>query len=133
MKPEEIKRLEMIQAIIARMAQNSFVIKGWAVTLSAALLALNARGADLSFAVLAVFPAVVFCGMDAYYLSLERQFRATYNTLAPSDMKVSERAPAGKPTWLSALVAPVVFLPYLTIVVVVVLIATRFFQQVPGR
>jgi len=31
----KVKHLEMIQAVIARMATNSFMFKGWAVTLVA--------------------------------------------------------------------------------------------------
>ncbi len=35
------KHLEFLQAVITRMAGNSFLIKGWSVTLVAALLALT--------------------------------------------------------------------------------------------
>jgi len=35
--------LEMIQAVVARLAQNSFALKGWSVTLVAACLALGAK------------------------------------------------------------------------------------------
>jgi hypothetical protein len=34
------KEIDLIQACINRMARNSFVIKGWVITLAAALLAL---------------------------------------------------------------------------------------------
>jgi hypothetical protein len=84
--PEEVarrlKRLEMIQAIVARMAQNSFAIKTWAVTFCSALLALGAKDANASFALLAVAPTLIFWGLDAYYLSLERRYRALYESAA---------------------------------------------------
>jgi hypothetical protein len=42
------------------MAGNSFLLKGWSVTLAAALVALAAKDADLRFAVIALFPALMF-------------------------------------------------------------------------
>jgi len=70
-----LKRVELLQNIITRMAQNSFTIKGWAVTVLAALFALGNKEADLRFVVLAVYPALTFWGLDAYYLMQERLFR----------------------------------------------------------
>jgi hypothetical protein len=40
----KIKHLEFIQGVITRMNANSFQIKGWSVTITAALLALYASG-----------------------------------------------------------------------------------------
>jgi len=74
-----IKHLEFIQSAISRIAANSFLLKGWSVTLAAALVALAAKDADLRFAVIALFPALIFWGLDAYYLRLERLFRALYD------------------------------------------------------
>jgi hypothetical protein len=89
MTPEEeardarrLKRLEMIQAIITRTAQNSFAIKGWAITVCAAILALGAKDGALPFAPLAIVPTLIFWGLDAYYLSLERRYRALYERAA---------------------------------------------------
>jgi len=76
---QRIKHLEMIQANIARMAQNSFVLKGWAVTLTAALLVLAAEPDKITGAASLYFlPAFVFWLLDAYYLCLERRFRGLY-------------------------------------------------------
>jgi len=76
---EHLKHLEMIQAVVTRMAQNSFVIKGWAVTLVAGILALAADDHDLSAALLAVGPALVFGVLDAHYLAQERRYRRHYD------------------------------------------------------
>lgn len=40
MNQNKIKHLEMIEAVIERMAKNSFQLKGWAMTLVAAVGAL---------------------------------------------------------------------------------------------
>lgn len=42
MDDNKVKHLEMIQAVINRMAQNSFLLKGWSVVLTAAIFALAA-------------------------------------------------------------------------------------------
>lgn len=78
-RPNLIKHLEFIQISIVRMAANSFVIKGWAVTLVAAILAFTAKDANPKAASIALIPAVMFWGLDAYYLRTERVFRALYD------------------------------------------------------
>lgn len=130
MSPEEnarrIKQLELIQNIVTRMSQSSFLIKGWAVTLCSALLALSGKDTKQNFALLALFPAAVFCGLDAYYLSVERRYRARYEELAGDlQMSLSLGTPAGASTWRSALRARVVSLHYGAIMLVAVLVALR--------
>jgi len=78
-----LKHLEFIQNVITRMNSNSFVIKGWAVTIVAALLALCANK-SLGFPVhfflcIATLVIFMFWMLDAYYLSQERQYRELYN------------------------------------------------------
>ena len=45
----KIAHLQMIQAIITRLAGNSFMIKRWSVALVAALLALAAASTNMLF------------------------------------------------------------------------------------
>ncbi|MBS1595796.1 MAG: hypothetical protein JST90_15900 [Bacteroidetes bacterium] len=73
------KHLEFAQGVINRMGQNSFLLKGWAVTLTAALLALAAKDSNQKFVYIAYFPAVTFWILDSYYLYQERLFRKVYN------------------------------------------------------
>jgi hypothetical protein len=81
MNDHTIKHMELIQAVITRMAQNSFALKGWSVIIVAALFALSSSEADGRFAVLALFPALMFWGLDAYYLRQERLFRKLYDAV----------------------------------------------------
>lgn len=46
---KKLKHLEFIQDMISRMAKNSFALKGWAVTLVAALFALAAKETKRKF------------------------------------------------------------------------------------
>ncbi len=78
MSPNE-KHLEFLQNVITRMNTNSFLIKGWAVTIVSALLAICASSKNEDFVLAAIFPAVVFWFLDSYYLSQERKFRGQYN------------------------------------------------------
>jgi hypothetical protein len=71
--------LIQIQLVIVRMAANSFLLKGWALTLVAALFALASVDSRQEFALLALLPAIMFWGLDAYYLRQERLFRDLYN------------------------------------------------------
>ncbi|MES9857457.1 MAG: hypothetical protein ABW166_12740 [Sedimenticola sp.] len=75
----KLKHLEIIQGVITRMAQNSFLLKGWSVTLTAALFALAAKDANTRFVVIALLPALVFWGLDGYFLRQERLFRKVYD------------------------------------------------------
>jgi hypothetical protein len=83
---ETVEHLKMIQGVINRMTQVSFLLKGWAVTLVVTLLAvaINTQNSWLGF--IALVPTVVFGCLDAYYLRQERLFRDLYDKvrLGPS-------------------------------------------------
>src|SRR5438552_18609082 len=78
---QKAKHLEMIQAVVSRLAGNSFSVKGWSITLVSALFALAAKDANVRYAVLALLPALCFWGLDAYYLRQERLFRKLYDAV----------------------------------------------------
>ncbi len=75
----KIKHLEFIQGIINRLANNSFLIKGWCITIVAALAALSSNGANQKFILIAYFPIFVFWLLDSYYLWQERLYRGHYD------------------------------------------------------
>jgi len=84
------KHLELIQGIISRMAQVSFIIKGWTVTLVAGLLAFAVNSGSWYYGLLALLPTFVFWGLDAFYLRQERLFRYLYEKvrLGPTESGV---------------------------------------------
>ncbi|MFQ3543711.1 hypothetical protein Q7A53_06470 [Halobacillus rhizosphaerae] len=81
----KVNHLQMIQSVIARMGQNSFFLKGWAVTLVAALFALSNQGARVEFLIFACLPILIFWILDAYYLRQERLFILLYNFVRQKD------------------------------------------------
>lgn len=80
-KDSDMKHLEFIQAIINRMNSNSFSIKGWAITIISALLALYANSLNVVYIFIAIAPTILFWFLDAYYLQQERKFRGLYNDI----------------------------------------------------
>jgi general stress protein CsbA len=84
------EHLQMIQAVVERMGRNSFLLKSWTVTLVAALIGLAAEKTSSDFAIIAAAVSLIFGLLDAYYLALERKYRALYNCAIAPDSKVSE-------------------------------------------
>ena len=81
----KISHLKFIQGVVTRMASNSFLLKGWSVTLVAALFALAAGAAQVLFVYLAYFPAIAFWVLDGYFLHQERLFRKLYDHVRTLD------------------------------------------------
>ena len=101
------KHLEFIQAVINRLATDSFRMKGWSVTVVAAVLTLLARDGRLEFAYVALVPVLAFWGLDGYFLQQERLFRGLYDkarVLTEEEidfsMSVREIGREGGWTWL---------------------------------
>ncbi|OJX33613.1 MAG: hypothetical protein BGO86_02805 [Chryseobacterium sp. 36-9] len=75
---EKLKHLEFIQNIILRMANNSFIIKGWCITLIAGLFALAEKDSSKVYVLIAFIPILAFWILDAYFLHKEIAFRCLY-------------------------------------------------------
>lgn len=71
------EELKMLQDIIKRMADNSFKLKGWTVSIIIIAMIFRAKIDNLP---LCFVPLVAFGILDAYYLMLERKFRELYNS-----------------------------------------------------
>ena len=82
---KKLKHLEMLQAIISRMARNSFLLKGWNVVLVSAIFALASTESKASLVFLAYLPAAVFWLLDGYFLHQERLFRKLYDKVRVMD------------------------------------------------
>jgi hypothetical protein len=78
--PAVLKHIDIYQALINRMAANSAACKQWAITLVSAILVFALDKGPAEIAIIALIPALMFCFLDAYYLSLERKFRGAYSS-----------------------------------------------------
>lgn len=80
--PNKLKHLDMIEAIIERMAKNCFQLKGWTMTLVTAVAALASQGSDRRFIILTFIPILGFWILDSFYLQQERKYRLLYKNVA---------------------------------------------------
>ncbi len=83
-----VKHLEFIQAVITRLATDSFLMKGWAVTIGGVFYGFAVRDLNWRIAVIGLLPIVAFWGLDAYFLSRERMYRAMYEAVRINDPRV---------------------------------------------
>lgn len=123
------KHLEFIQAVINRMAGNSFLLKGWAITLVAALFALSAKDTNQSYIFIAYFPVIIFWILDGYFLSQERLFSDLYNHVRKLDekeidfsMDTSEYKKEKKNSWRYSIFSVTLRFFYISLVVVMLLV-----------
>lgn len=79
MNEDRHNHLNMIQAVIDRMGQNSFHLKGWAVGIMIAIFTFSAGRNDLRSILFTIIPLFVIWILDSYYLNLERKFRLLYD------------------------------------------------------
>ena len=82
-----LKEIDIVQDIIKRMAFNSFMIKGWAITLVVVTLLL--KGAEYQVWI-AFIPLLVFWFLDAYFLWQERMYRKLYEWIIKNRLKTDE-------------------------------------------
>lgn len=79
------KHLDLIQGIINRMSSNSFMLKGWTVTLVAGIFVLSGKDTDQLYFLVAYIPVLVFWYLDSYYLLQERLYRSLYEKVRKTE------------------------------------------------
>ena len=120
----------MIQEVINRMASNLFFLKGWAITLLAALFALSAKDTNSKYIFIAFFPAIIFWVLDGYFLSQERRFRDLYNDVRMLDdkkidfsMDTRKYKNIKRNGWLCSMFSPTLLWFYIPLIVLMFLTA----------
>jgi hypothetical protein len=88
------KEIDLIQSIISRLANNSFLIKGWVITIIVGVLALSNGTiivSDVKFLpVVLLIPLISFWYLDAFFLHKERMYRKLYNWVINNRMYSDE-------------------------------------------
>jgi hypothetical protein len=82
-----LKEIELIQDIIKRMASNSFLIKGWTITLVVASLLLKGPRYQTW---IAFIPLMMFWFLDAYFLWQEKMYRKLFDWVMDNRLKTTE-------------------------------------------
>lgn len=137
LREDKLKHLEFIQNVISRMNANSFLIKGWMVTLVSALFALAAGGSDARYVIVIYIAIPAFWGLDAFYLSQERQYRRLYDAVreqASTDFSMDVSSlNSGRDSWFCALFSKTVITLYLFVLVVAILAMFWLWQHPATR
>ena len=81
MKESKLKHIDIIQSTISRMAQNSFAIKGWTITVLVGLFVFLQKDNFRNNMIIYLIPIIFFWVLDSYYLWQERLFRKLYNDI----------------------------------------------------
>ncbi len=119
----ETKHLEFIQAIISRLAGNSFQMKSWNVALATAVVGFAAaKDSRPTLAVLAVVPALAFWFLDAYYLALEKLYRDLYKKKLEACSFDLDAGPVKASLWFECLVRPSVAVLHAPMIAVILLV-----------
>lgn len=79
---KKLKHLEFIQNVITRMNNNSFMIKGWTVTLVAALFALSDKTHENHLYLIAFIPVPLFWILDGFFLATERRYTELFKKVS---------------------------------------------------
>ncbi|MDO4856614.1 MAG: hypothetical protein Q4A17_01555 [Thermoguttaceae bacterium] len=74
------KEIDIIQACITRMAQNSFSMKKWAIGILLGIIALmNQKDFFNTYTYFLIVPVLILWYYDAYFLYQEKMFRKLYD------------------------------------------------------
>lgn len=126
------RHLEFLQAIITRLAGNSFQMKAWNVALATAAVGFSAtKDSHPTAAVIAAVPSFAFWCLDAYYLGLEKIYRDLYNgavdgTVPPFDLRSGELGLVG---WVGAVWRPSVAGLHVPMIAVILLVSLTNFAR----
>lgn len=90
LKKKEVlcKEIDLIQSCINRMAQNSFIVKGWFISLIAVILTLLPEKFNINYLYCISF-IISFCFwyLDAFFLKTERLYRFKYQWVITERLK----------------------------------------------
>lgn len=120
------QHLSFIQNVITRMNSNSFSMKGWMVAIVSALAAVyasdSANPLGYIYFVIAIPVVLIFCGLDAYYLKMEQQYRDLYDKVleSPDETDYSMDASIYSKSIWKAIKSPSVWLLYFAVLVLLV-------------
>jgi hypothetical protein len=118
---KKLKHLEFVQLVITRMGVNSFLLKGWSVTLIAALFAFAAKDSNINYVLITYISTPMFWLLDGYFLSQERQYRKLYDTVRQIDennidFDLNARVfNKGRNTWIASMFSPTILIFYGTL------------------
>ena len=124
-----VRHLEMTQAVINRLGSNSFLLKGWSMTIIVTAMVLIARH-DIQHPCLIlslIIPILGFWILDGYFLWQERLFRKIYDEVrcqSDTNFKMDVMKHKNKPkcSWVSAMFSVTLVIFYSSEVVLTIVV-----------
>lgn len=82
--------LALIQGVVSRMANNAFLIKGWSISLTTAMLALAGGTKNEIFCVISIIPVLLLWWLDAFFFYQEKKYRDLYDYAKSDSFKAKD-------------------------------------------
>lgn len=128
MKETKSKHIDIIQSTISRMAQNSFMIKGWTITILVGLFVFLQNNKFKNDIFIYLIPIIFFWLLDSYYLWQERLFRKLYNDIIDnlteeSDLSMNIIPYKNTVKFYSSLWSPSEIMIYLPLLLIILLLS----------
>jgi hypothetical protein len=123
----KIYHLQMIQGVINRLSSNSFLIKGWSITVVAAMIALLARGAEKRYILFSLLPVMMFWFLDSVYLHNERRYTDLFNEVrlleeSKINFSMDVKQFGSSTKWIKAFFSRTMLIFYLVMIITVIVI-----------
>jgi hypothetical protein len=142
LSPEKIadlrlKHLEMIQAVVSRMASQCATLKNYCVTISVALAGFAITLQRPVVALLTLVPILSFAFLDARYVQLERRFRERFDAVTaegwdtPPNFNMGKKTDPVLPYWSAFFSWSVAgfYLPLAIVAILAVAIARQVYDK----
>lgn len=100
------KEIDLIQGCINRMASNSFLLKGWLISLITIIIVFLINKDKLLIVSLLALPIIlIFWCLDSFFLNIERLYRKKYNWIISERLNGNNKflydlSPYNKEMWL---------------------------------
>lgn len=99
------KEIDLIQSCINRMAQNSFIVKGWIISLITVVFALLPETFNIKIlSVVGIIISICFWYLDGFFLKMEKLYRWKYEWVIKKRLSSNEYYydlnPYNKKMWL---------------------------------
>ncbi|MEY2665799.1 MAG: hypothetical protein RLZZ480_904 [Candidatus Parcubacteria bacterium] len=129
------KHLQLIQDVITRMGGNSFLLKGWSISIITALvgfaLTSDSEKDRAVLLIIAMVLVLMFWLLDSYYLSQERMYRGLFGEVRKKnedqiDYSLDARHHnTGYNTWTSAMTSHVFLIFYVPVLLILLLVCSN--------
>lgn len=127
MSDKKFKHLDYIHNTINRMSSNSFVIKGWTISIVSILFVFSDKEMNGSFLLISLIAVIIFWYLNGFFLQQERKFRALYDkvrSLSENEIDFSmstDDFQNGKFSLLSGIFGKTIWPLYVSILIMIII------------